>query len=331
MKCPPQSMPFSRASPKRTMTSRSSHAFDPIEVPRAGEIYVTVPMDAAVDRGFPVLVTSVEDLHRSARVVLLTPRTRFATDADVLLPRDETGYHVDLLAQTDVSAPVWWAQLEKPIAQIDSGLAEYLGEASVEGLDAVAVERRGLPIRTADDPRSAFKRAQLEAIRLVAGDCVRDLMTGVLERVDLDPELVKLALQGDEFAKAALGGTGTLRPRPIPLDLLEELIAGDLDMHSLGVDGSRIIEQLMRESLSADEDVPIAQAGRWEPERSGEPGASTLADRLLALRRAQGQTCVRLRTTASAWESPDVPGVAVARLDTATVQLNCETEDLVAA
>lgn len=312
------------------MANRTTHDFDPVEVPRVGEIHVTVPMDAAVDRGFPVLVTSVDEFFRSARVALLTPRTRFATDTDVLLPREESGYHVDLIAQTDVAAPVWWSQLENRIAVIDRELAEAIDDAPVEGLDRVAPGRRGLPIRASDDPRSEFKRAQLEALRLIAGDCVRQMMAGTLERVDLDPELVKAALQGDEYAKAALGGTGASRPRPIPLELLQDLISGDLDVHALGVDGSRIIEQLTRESLSEIGNVPAAEVERWEPQRSA-TSSVTLADRLLALRRAQGQTCVRLRTTPSAWVAPDVPSVAIARFDTITIQLNCETEDLVAA
>ena len=300
-------------------------SIEPVEAPQSGQIVVAVPMDARFDRASLVLVTGADSETRTATVALMTPRVRFATDADVRLAREQTGYHVDLLAHADIVGPVWWSQIERGVGQVPVELAESIGDASTDGFSDVPLFRRGMSIRSEDDPRWAFKQAQLEAFRFLAGDCIRQIISGGLEQADLDPALVQEALQGDELALSVLGGTGTSRPRPLPFDILQEILEGNMDLRAFGVDGARIIEQLVMESLSEADAQPSPTEVGWSPARSTLVSWSPV-DQLLAYRRAQGETCIRLRTTHSAWEGDEVPAVAVAGFETAILQLNCETE-----
>src|SRR4051812_26070598 len=100
---------------------------EPVEAPCPGQIVVATPMEAQFDRASLVLVTGADSELKTATVALLTPRVRFATDMDVRLPRDETGYHVNLLAQADIVGPLWWSQVERQVGQVPADLAESIG------------------------------------------------------------------------------------------------------------------------------------------------------------------------------------------------------------
>jgi hypothetical protein len=105
----------------------------------------------------------------AALVCLTEDDPGFATDRDMRLRLRRSWVGSELLAQTDVIAPVYLEQLGSLMARVDIGQLPAPGRSPAEG------EAAGLPVTAGIDPRRTHKRAEIQQLSEISGECAETL------------------------------------------------------------------------------------------------------------------------------------------------------------
>ncbi|WP_412903433.1 hypothetical protein [Aeromicrobium sp. 179-A 4D2 NHS] len=109
-------------------------------------------------------------------VTLLSPDVEFATPADLLLPRAGSLRPYDLLVESDIFGYVWTDQLDRRLGAVDDGLMNDLTAVRLD--ESTSRGPAGPPLLNRDDPRWAFKEAELARLRVLTSDCAGYLIDG---------------------------------------------------------------------------------------------------------------------------------------------------------
>lgn len=138
-------------------------------ISKVGDIYrLVAPNDADEDAAI-VLVTKVHPETGSVAVTLLSPDVEFATPADLLLPRAGSLRPYDLLVESDIFGYVWTDQLDRRLGVVDDDLMDDLTAVRLD--ESTSRGPAGPPLLNRDDPRWAFKEAELARLRVLTPDC----------------------------------------------------------------------------------------------------------------------------------------------------------------
>ena len=218
---------------------------DPVAV---GDLRLISPLahQGGVQRiGLVARVEKASDFDQFVEVFLAHSSTEFATDSDVIMPRELSAAPYDLVIQSDVRAPVWTFQLKKAVGRV---ALEVLDEVMTlvgihpphETEDVTTDLLTGTPLRGPRDGRWPFKKAEGDAVRALSGDCTDALLGDGLDwRVDqglLRPELLALA---DDKEALLLELLHWLQTRP--LDVRDEDIEVLIDAGALDPDAWSIL------------------------------------------------------------------------------------------
>lgn len=186
---PPRWLTEIEADPHRRQT-RSLRMVDKV---RIGDLYIATPMDGYGECRV-VLVLNVG--VGWADIALTHTEPEMATDSDLTIAAGQSPTGYPLVIQFDVRAPLFFCQIENLLATLDVESTNLNDLSSVaSSIDA----RRGMPIRSRQDPRRAHKSSELRSLQALARPCVEQVLDGPRED-DFDPELILAAHHGSKEA-----------------------------------------------------------------------------------------------------------------------------------
>ena len=198
-----------------------------VGVEQAGTIAVVVPGSESGPRRV-VLVSRVHEATKTATIHLATNVVEAATDFDLIVHPDESGVPVVLVLESELYGPVFVEQLVEAIGRIpDEHLAAFSESLRSDG-ESLDGYRVGFPLGDEQDPRRLFKRDELDALRVLVGECRTFLAGDPGPNGIFDPALLLPPPDGasqveaeDRFLElldaAEAAGQGSL---DIPADLL---------------------------------------------------------------------------------------------------------------
>jgi len=200
------------------------------ELPQEGEIRLVRTLSGETQQ--LALVLRVQPGLNYVEVCLLSNDLDMMSDHDVNLHRAETGLPFDLMAQLDLTAPVYLIQASSVFGRLEPAhLVNEIREASQGDLGRISAGRRGAPIRGPADPRWVLKEAELEILHTLSAECSEDLLEGkTSRRAVIDPALLGPVIDRMEedpitsmddllaIAEAAQGGVASA-------DQIERLLA----------------------------------------------------------------------------------------------------------
>lgn len=149
-----------------------------------------------------VVVSGVDEDTKVAYIHLATNLIEAATDLDLIVPPDASGYPVPLVIQAELYGPVFIEQLVRAYGCLDSHTLDAFCSALYS--DGASLEGRhvGLPLRTEGDARRGFKESELDALDVLVESC-RSWLEGAAAPVALiDPALLLPPPQGTPHAVA---------------------------------------------------------------------------------------------------------------------------------
>jgi hypothetical protein len=120
----------------------------------------------ATGEGYPRLVVVLAVEGDIVEICLLSNELEMQSEWDVLLPRERTGLPFHLIAETDLSAPLYAHQLGGRIGSVPEDI----------DLEDRGDSRRGTPIRGETDPRWDWKIEELGELQDLCRVCVCDLL-----------------------------------------------------------------------------------------------------------------------------------------------------------
>ncbi len=124
-----------------------------------------------------VLVLSVDAATGTGEVALIHTYSEYATGDDVVVPATVTALQYDIVAQGDLCAHGWTADLGKLVAVVPGAVVE----AMLGGADADIVARplwRGLPLTGPFDARWDFKVSEGDELRTLTASAMRSILGG---------------------------------------------------------------------------------------------------------------------------------------------------------
>ena len=188
--------------------------------------------------GLVVRVENANNFDQFVEVLLAHSSPEFATDSDVIMPKELSAAPYDLVIQSDLRAPVWTFQMKKAVGQVaPKVLSELLAQVGthrpIEAAEATTNLLSGMPLRGPRDGRWSFKEAEGDALRALSDDCTDALLEDGFDwQVDqrlLRPELLALAQDREALLLELLHWLQT-RPLDVRDEDIEVLIdAGVLD------------------------------------------------------------------------------------------------------
>lgn len=148
----------------------------------------TSPVVDAVRR--VVLVSAINEETKIAQVHLATNLIEAATDLDLIVPPQASGYPVPLVVQAELYGPVFVEQIANTYGRLDARTLDafrsalYSDGASLEGWQV------GFPLRSDGDVRRVFKESELDTLYVLVESC-RSWLEGAAAPVALiDPALL---------------------------------------------------------------------------------------------------------------------------------------------
>lgn len=153
---------------------------DPETAPKPGELRVAT-LDGEQAR--LVLVVAADDEYPYSTVWLVSNETECAAAWDVRLDPEDTGAAYPLIVETDVSAPVWNAQLGEPLGRLAAGFHDLLEYQLQRPPQKLHPGRRGIPCVSRHDGRWRWKQRELAELHRLAGDCCCFLVDGTPSRI----------------------------------------------------------------------------------------------------------------------------------------------------
>jgi hypothetical protein len=221
--------------------------------------------------------------------------------------RNDAGLPFDLMVESDVTATLWWFQVERLIGRLDERLTELVVTAVRTGAAVLPRRVRGVPVVDADDPRRALRSAESQRMGCLGADCESAGVTGgATIPLVVDPALVAVREADDAAgysarltagAAALATSASSIIPSRAAAVILE---AGDRGLR-LPCDVWRGLQPCLERALS-DADEESAGEIVFEP---GRTSRDRWADRALAEacagQLAAGARAVRLLTTSGTW------------------------------
>ena len=209
------------------------------ELPQEGDIRLIRALSSGAQR--LALVVGVHSELNYAEVCLLSNEVDMMSDFDVLLRRDETGLPFDVVAEFDLTAPVYLIQASNLFARVrPEELLRQLRAASSGDIESIGPGLRGQPIQGPSDPRWEYKERELAALQEISRECSHNLVEGKAEvRTVIDPALLDEVIAETDsdpleksmelitIAEAALGGVASVDQMTRLLEAFHELLESD--------------------------------------------------------------------------------------------------------
>lgn len=140
---------------------------DPTFVP--GElIVVEAPSPDSMLRRLVVVLSVGDEFFRCQ---LVTNDADMATDLDMRLAPECSGFPTELLAQPELFGPILRVQAVESVGLIDADAVRSLRRALRTEGDSIPAHLSGLPLGDADDPRRAFKESELDDLNVLTMAC----------------------------------------------------------------------------------------------------------------------------------------------------------------
>lgn len=159
--------------------------------PAPGQIRLVRSMEPIGPAPRFVLILAVQEKPGFVSALLLTNETELASDVDVVLSTVDTGLPFSLLAETDLSAPFWTAQLSPVTAVVSAELTLAITRAVQSDFAGLEEFRRGLPLRGKEDARWQWKEHELAEVQALASSCLSAIQEGLdTSPMYLDPGLL---------------------------------------------------------------------------------------------------------------------------------------------
>jgi len=209
------------------------------ELPQVADIRLIRALSSGAQRLALVLRVCTE--QNFVVICLLSNEVDMMSDFDVLLTREETGLPFDVVAELDLTVPVYLIQASSLFGRFRSAdLLRQLQTASAGDIESVGPGLRGQPIRGQTDPRWEYKEKELAALQELSHECTHSVVEGKTEvRTVIDPALLDEVIAETEsnplektlelvaIAEAAQGGVASVDQITRLLDEYEDLFAMD--------------------------------------------------------------------------------------------------------
>lgn len=272
-----------------------------------GDLRVAESVDAGSAEPRIICVLDADPRLATVQAALVSHEVDVAGGADVLIPAAATGLPFDLMVESDVTATLWWFQVERLIGRLDERLTGFVLTAVRTGAAVLPRRVRGVPVVDADDPRRALRSTESQHMGCLGADCESAGVTGgnpiplvvdpalvaVREADDVAAYAARLAAVAAELATSA----SPIVPSRAAAAILE---AGDRGLR-LPCDVWRGFQPCLERAL-ADADQESAGEVVFEP---GRTSRDRWADRALAEACAEqlaaGARTVRLLTAPESW------------------------------
>lgn len=153
-----------------------------------GELVVADSDSGDLRRSF--LITKVDSRTRTLEVLLVTNEVDMATDLDLIITGESSQVGYDLLAEGELYGVLFPEQLRIHLGAIGEDLAKAAAFAVRTDGDSLPGPMAGPPLAHPDDPRRAFKEAELTELIAFTSACRRFLIDGVGDFASLDPQIL---------------------------------------------------------------------------------------------------------------------------------------------
>jgi len=236
---------------------------DRSELPQVGDIRLIRALSSQAQR--LALVLRVFGEFNYAEVCLLSNEIDMASDFDALLSREETDLPFDLIAELDLTAPVFLVQAGSWFSKLRSeDLLRQLQGASVEDVEKIGPGMRGQPIQGQADPRWKYKEKELTALQELSRECTYSLVEGKTEMCTvIDPVLLDEVISQPEdnpleislglvaISEAAQGGIASADQIDCLLTKFEDLFEMDPTLQMAA-------QPLLEAAISLGEPAPFS-------------------------------------------------------------------------
>lgn len=144
--------------------------------PNAGDIWLATSLEDQEPVRRLVCLLDGQEESGLWTIGLVSNVTEAATDRDVLLDAPVTGVPFSVLIECDVTGPIWNSQLLWRVGRISGELTTRIMSTGNDLYDLLSSESRGLPIRGSEDPRLAFKEAEVDSLHRLSKACLTYLL-----------------------------------------------------------------------------------------------------------------------------------------------------------
>jgi hypothetical protein len=291
--------------------------------PGLGDLCLAEPIEPGGAEPVLVCVTEVDRELATVRAVLASPETELATRSDLLVAAAESGLPFDLVLESEVSARLWWLQVERRVARLGPELAARLRDAVQPAAGVASPNAHRTPASAGGAAGAGLRRLERARLDALASGCEQQSAGGrrCLPLV-VDPLLLVDPPGADAGARlgrieAIAGALATAESSLLPGGAAAVLEAWDAGGRGRDPAIWRALQPCLERALAAPPAAASPAVEFTPPRAHGPPWADeALAAACGELLRG-GARSIRLLTARRAWsrEAPDEPAaVAAVRL-----------------